>query len=151
MIPQKTWVLGVRGTEDLAAMEVWVNPDFSEDGKGRRLRAAWTLSLGMMSLLRVPWGKNRRPMFCGWLGVERDTLPKKIRGEGSKPLVATGGSLNSELPVVLVPPHCSRPHPPQIGVSGAHILAEAKNQAVPLRGRARHELNLFGRASFCVG
>ena len=36
--------------------------------------------------------------------------------------------------------------PPPIGVSGAHILAEAKNQAVPLRGRARHELNLFGRS-----
>ena len=27
-----------------------------------------------------------------------------------------------------------------------HILAEAKNQAVPLRGRTRHELNLFGRS-----
>ena len=47
----------------------------------------------------------------------------------------------------LVPPHCSRPHPsPPIGVSGAHILAEANNQAVPLRGRAKHELNLFGRS-----
>ena len=31
----------------------------------------------------------------------------------------------------LVPPHCS-PHPPPIGVSGAHILAGAKNRAVPL-------------------
>ena len=38
------------------------------------------------------------------------------------------------------------PTPPPIGVSGAHILAEAKNQAVQLRGRARHELNLFGRS-----
>ena len=36
--------------------------------------------------------------------------------------------------------------PPPIGVSGAHILAEAKNQAVPLRGRTRHELNQFGRS-----
>ena len=31
--------------------------------------------------------------------------------------------------------------PPPIGVSGAHILAEAKHQAVPLRGRTRHELD----------
>ena len=40
------------------------------------------------------------------------------------------------------------PPPPPIGVSGAHILAEAKNQAVPLRGRAKHELNPFWLVEF---
>ena len=41
-------------------------------------------------------------------------------------------------------------HP--IGVSEAHIPAKAKNQAVPLRGRAKHELNPSGRSmwSTCI-